>query len=328
MLEFFRKNLFINSLLLLPFCLLIRIKGVIKPIPYNFVSERESSIFNNLMELVSSNWVQGLLASLIVYMQALIINRLCIKHRVAKEMTLIPGLVYITISAVIPDLLSLSPMLIGSTFIIIAVHLLFNTYNSVAAASDIFSAGFLIGLAGVFYFPYYYFFIVSFIALIILKSFTFKERIQHSVAWVIPTLLLWVWEFFNNEPLRVIPDFFWENFGVNQVLFIQDIKSLIISVLIGILVLIFLVNFSNYTKQKVTSTQKKISILYWVMAYSGLVLLMIEHLQYSHIFSFLFPAAIFTTLSLLNFKNKIVAEIIFLVLLIVVVIVQFDLIQL
>jgi hypothetical protein len=146
-LEFFRKNLFINSLLLLPFCLLIRIKGVIKPIPYNFVSERESSIFNNLMELVSSNWVQGLLASLIVYMQALIINRLCIKHRIAKEMTLIPGLVYITISAVIPDLLSLSPMLIGSTFIIIAVHLLFNTYNSVAAASDIFSAGFLIGLA-------------------------------------------------------------------------------------------------------------------------------------------------------------------------------------
>lgn len=279
------------------------------------------------MELVSSSWVQGLLASLLVYVQALIINRLCIKHRIAKEMTLIPGLIYITISAILPDFLSLSPMLIGITFIIIAVHLLFNTYNSAIASSDIFSAGFLIGLASIFYFPYYYFFVISFIALIILKSFTFKERIQHALAWMIPTFLLWVWEYFNNYDQRVIPDFFSANFGINQVLFIQDIKSLIISVLIGILVLIFIFNFTNYTKQKVTSTQKKISILYWVLVYSGIVLLMIEHLEYSHLFTFLFPSAIFTTLSLLNFKNKIISEIIFLILLIVVVIVQFDLIQ-
>ena len=312
---------------MLPFCILIRIKGIVRPFPYDFIADRETSLFDFIYHMGSSLWLQGLLASLVVYTQALIINRLCIKHRIAKEMTLIPGLIFITLSAIIPDLLSLSPMLIGLTFIIIAIHQIFNTYNSTEASSEVFLSGFMIGLAGIFYFPYYYFVTFSFIALIIMKSFTFKERIQHILAWMLPTGLLWSWEFFKNVELKVIPNFFISNFGINQVLFIQDIKSLIISFLIGIMILIFIFNFSNYTKQKVTSTQKKISILYWVIAFSGIVLLMIENLQYSHLYTFLFPAAIFISLSLLNFKNKIVAEILYLTILILVVIVQFDLIQ-
>lgn len=287
----------------------------------------ESSLFINFSSLFEQAWLQGLIASLFVYIQALIINRMSIKHRLSKELTLIPGLVYITLSAFLPDLLSLSPQLIGATFVLLAVSLIFQTYNSTSASSQIFLSGFGIGVAGLFYFPYYYFFIFSFIGLIIMKNFTFKERIQHVLAWVLPTLLLWSWEYFREAPSFVIPDYFSSNLGLNNELFIQDIKSLIISVLVGLMVLIFVFNYSNYNKQKPTATQKKVSILYWTMAYTGFVLSLVEKLEYPHLFLFLFPSAVFIALSFLNFKNKIVAEIAFLVLMIISVIVQFDLIQ-
>lgn len=327
MLEFFRRNLFINSILLLPFCLLLRIKGIVKPVPYVLDKDLASTVFINFYEWIGAPWLQGLVASLFIYIQALIINRLAIKHRLSKELTPIPGLIFITISAVLPDLLTLSPQLIGASFIIIAVSLIFETYNSNDASGQIFSSGFLIGLAGLFYFPYYYFFIFSFIGLIIMKSFTLKERIQHVIAWVLPTFLLLSFEYFVESSKMVIPDYFGPNLGLNNALFIQDVKSLFISILIGLLILVFVFNYSNYNKQKPTATQKKISILYWVLAYTGFVLSLVEKLEYPHIALFLFPSAIFIALSFLNFKNKIIAEIAFLIMLIFSVIVQFDLIQ-
>ena len=295
--------------------------------PYILEERFETSLFISFNEWLTAPWLQGLIASMFVYFQALIINQIAIKHRLSKELTLIPGLIFITISAILPDLLSLSPQLIGATFIIIAVSLIFQTYNSTDAASEIFSSGFLIGFAALFYFPYYYFFIFSFIGLIIMKSFSFKDRIQHVIAWALPTFLLAAWEYFRESKYSILQGYFRDNLSINNSLFIQDIKSLMLSVLMGLLIIIFIFNYSNYNKQKPTATQKKVSILYWVLGYTGFVISLVAKLEYAHIVLFLFPSAIFIAISFLNFKNKIIAEIAFLVLLIISVIVQFDLIQ-
>jgi hypothetical protein len=325
-LEFFKRNLFINSILLLPYAILIRINNLLNPIVVSAQSNH-SSLLEYIYGVLSGPIAQGLLSTILVYIQALLINRLVIKHSLTRENSLIPGLLYILLSAFMTEFLYLSGELIGLTFIITAVYIILKTYNQKEVASDMFGSGFLIGLAGLFYFPYYFFLVISALSFLILKSFTFKDRLQHTVGFFVPTFLLLVWEIFVELDKWVIPNYLLANFKFSFTLLIQDMKGLLVASFIGFFMLLSLYNYSKYLSQKATSTQRKIDILYWVTLFSLASILFTPTVNYSHIIILGFPVSIFIAMSFLSFKNKIAAEIIHLFMIIFAIMIQFKVVE-
>jgi hypothetical protein len=108
---------------------------------------------------------------------------------------------------------------------------------------------------------------------------------------------------------------------------IQDLKGLITAAIIGIFVLIALVSYGRYSQQKPTSTQIKIDVLYWISLFSLLSIIVVKTPGYEHILLLVFPISIFLSMNFLSMKNKIVAEIIHLFMIIFAIIIQFGLIE-
>ena len=326
MLEFFRQNGFISSLALLPYAFLLRINNLINPQIVQ-PSENYSGLTNAVLSWISSPVMQGIVASLLIFFQALLINRLVIKHRISKEATHIPGLLFILLSAFLHDFLFLTPELLSLTFIILAIHVSMTTYNEKEAAGAVFTVGFLIGLSSLFYFPHYYFFLIGLLSLFILKSIDIKDVLQYTTGFILPTFFHSSLEFSIGHSPNVLPSYFYNNLNLSFTFLIQDLKSLIMAVLIGIVMIITLLSYSLYNQQKPTSTQLKINILYWIALFSLLSVVIIKTPGYAHILFLIFPLSIFLAMNFLSAKNRIVAEIVHLFMIIFAIIIQFGLIE-
>lgn len=326
MLEFFKRNVFINSILLLPYAFILRINGLLYPVT---ISQQEyySSFTNWIYSILNSGVSQWVFSCILVFVQALLINRMCIKHKLLKDLNLVPGLIYVLLTASLPDFIQLSPALMALTLIIPCVGIIATTYNNNQVASEIFTSGIFVGIAALLYYPMYYFGVVSFLSILILKSFSFKERLQHLIGIITPTLILLSCEIFIQYDKLVVPNYFLSNFQYDFTLLIQDIKSLFVAIAIAICIIIVIINYGNYMAQKATATQKKIDILYWVSAFSLVSIILTYKTEYTHIHILLFPLSIFLAMSLMAMKNRIFAEIIHFVMMLLVIIVQFKLIQ-
>lgn len=325
MISFFRKNLFINSLLLLPYIVLLRIKSFFIDQPY-VCGDGESYLTKNIFDIFDTVTLQAVLSIVIIYINALMINRIVIKNNLSKENNLVSGLMYVIFASFLLQLLPLSPVLLASPFIILSVQCIFNSYNNLKASDEIFLSGFYMATASLFYFPVFYFFLFTMIGFIIMRSFTFKERIQHIIGWSIPLVLAMAWEYFNMYAAQDIPFYFYSKFGfiwLNGI----PLPVLLLMLFIGILTLICIFSFGTYMSKKVIASQKRVSILYWLMLFSGLTILIYSGLAIDHIHIIAIPFAIFITLNLLEMKNQLWPEILHLLFILLLVILHFDLIK-
>jgi len=134
LLSIFRNNLFINSLLLLPYVILVRVHTLVHPVAYE-VQQGDTFVVEFLFSSISSPIGQSISAILLVYLQAVFLNRLVIKHRLAPDYSLWPGLIYILLT-LMPSFPGLSPHLLANTFILISLDQLFRTYKSPKVADN------------------------------------------------------------------------------------------------------------------------------------------------------------------------------------------------
>jgi len=73
-------------------------------------------VFNNISDAL----IQNIVANLLIFVHVLLINYICIKHKLSREITLFSGLFYVLFVSLLPDNMVLSNALIANTFIIIA----------------------------------------------------------------------------------------------------------------------------------------------------------------------------------------------------------------
>lgn len=88
-----------------------------------------------------------LVSFLFVFWQALIFNRMGIKQELYLERTFIPALVYIIGISLFYDFLTLSPILMGLSFLLLATDKIFKHIRYGVREDEIFLIGFYIGLA-------------------------------------------------------------------------------------------------------------------------------------------------------------------------------------
>ena len=311
MVSIFRNNDVINFVLLLPYAIFLRIYSFIYPATYS-VSEGDTIVSKWLFSSISSPLFQSILAVLIVYAQALIINILTNNHRLHRLPTALAGMIYILLVSSIKEFQLLSPALIGMTFILLATFNVFKTYKQVKASPSIFNATFNCALATVIYPPYFILIFAFFIGFLMMRNFSFKERVQFLIGfgvlfWILGSILFYFnilnWSFLDN--MRP-PGLF------NKSTFTQDHIWISLG-LTAALILTVLINYYNYMKKKVIDIRKKIDFFYWILLCSFLSLIFYPDLQHQH---FLFPAAslaIFLSMSLLILKNKMLAEMLHLI---------------
>ena len=310
MLALFKKNSFFNSMLLLGYAFVLHIipavmgagNGYIFP---NFQSKILAPVFHIL----------------ILFIQAIFINRMVIENRLHRDIMLYPGVFFILYSSIWPEFWSLSHIHFANLMVIWAIHELFQIYKTNNPAIEIFNASFLIGLASIICPPTILYLFLVLIGVNNLKKMELVHPLQIIIGGVLPWFLWFTWQYWRGEGAEVFAA--WApHMGLN----IFEIKLgtyEIIKLAIFCFILLFVVILYNeFRKKKHIQAQKKVDILY--VALINAVIISLFHQPFSwSLMLFAAPVlGIFIGLFFSHVKNQLISETIHFILFVGVIISQ------
>lgn len=327
MIFLFKRNLFIYSLLLLPYACLVRIKSFFPNGQGEEISEPIcSSLWGQFIDTVfPSDFLQSSVAVLLIFFQAVMLNRIVIKNRITKAYTLFPGMFYILLTSVFYDNLGLNVYTVANTFAIASISASFSIYKRFKPEVSLFRSGFWTGMAALFAPFYILLLVLNFVALSSLRTFSVKEMTQIIIGLAAPLITsLAVLYYFE------IPGF-WKSISIDHFgrLLIPALSIEIIFVII-ILLLILIVIFMNGTFQlrKSLPSKKKISILYILLLTTPAVLLANCGMNINILYYLWIPMSIFVSMLVINFKNLAITELLHLAIIAFIINNHFQFIQL
>lgn len=146
-----------------------------------------------------SIWVYHVFGFILMFFQSLLFNSITYKNKLYYENTYVPALIYGLLMSLSSGVYSLSPILMSSTFILLAMNNIFRQVEfRIKADEPILNIGVYLGIAALFYLPTAVF---GFIALIILAFFSSTISRRYFLVFygfALPLLLLMTYLYFND----------------------------------------------------------------------------------------------------------------------------------
>lgn len=122
-----------------------------------------------------SLFIYRVLAAFLLLFQALNLNFIFNQFQVFAQKTYLPALFYMLAGSFFFDLDTLSPLLIGHTFVVYSLRYLIVVSKEGSSNQKLFKAGFFIGLAALSYLPFTFFLIVAYFGVVFFASNTFRS---------------------------------------------------------------------------------------------------------------------------------------------------------
>ncbi|WP_156109112.1 hypothetical protein [Hymenobacter sp. APR13] len=143
---------------------------------YDATAPLAAALFG-LLDVVASRplWLYRILALALLLTQALRLSFVLNRADVHPERGYVAALVYMVLASVTTDLDVLSPLLLGQTFVVLALSALLPTSREGYDNRRLFRAGFLIGVAALCYLPLALFLLVGLFAVIIFAANSFRS---------------------------------------------------------------------------------------------------------------------------------------------------------
>ena len=266
MIQIFRKNWFVFSLLLLPYTVLTRIWIFFETPTVPDFSQNMTPVYSYINQFLPSSYLYNeLIACFLVFICAVLLNNIVIKNRIAREINLIPGMLLIFMSAFHKDTFFVSPLLVSSVILLIGFANIYRIYHRPFAGIYIFNAGFLIGLASLIYIPHILFAGVLFAALFILRKVDIRDFVQ-LVSGMMIVFAFWGFISFWFE----LPLYYLENIPKNFYLInhfkLFKLNEIIILLILGISTLLSIFKYKSFVLKKSIQSQKKVELLYYIIA--------------------------------------------------------------
>ncbi len=304
MLNIFRTNQIAFNVLLIVYILLVRGSSFfINTPPEEYAGQGVLS--DLVIRTIGTNGTWSIIVGMfLVFIQALLINIIVAKFRIANSVSLFPGLFYALLVSLIPEFLPLTPVLLANTFFIIAFWEILESYKKKDSSGHIYNTGFLIAIASMFYFSEITFLLLIIISFGVLRAFSLKELLMMLIGFITPYILASVY-FFWYDLLGV----FWgthviERFAFLDINITASLKSYINLGLILFIGLIVLFSFNRYYAKKNIQSQKNITVIFWSIFFAACSFLFQTNIQFYHFLLFMVPFGILLSFSFLNLKSQ------------------------
>lgn len=307
MLGLFRKNLFINIAMLFLFTVVLRgvlfVQGSATDMPW----QQES--FFDFYQVFPNKAFQIGLSIVLIFIQALLISRYVIEHRLSRALSLVPGAVFVLYVALVLEPESMSMVLFANLFFILGIGNLYRIYKKHKPIGTIFNAGFFLGVATLIYFPYIVFFVTSILGLFSLRAVNLKELIQLTTGFLAAFLLVGIYFFYQNN-LNALSDIVSYNFYLPSFDFSKPLVYLKLGVLI-FCVLSILLYQNSLRKKKKFDAIKKIELTFWQLIMGFILLFFLDNGHDEYLLIMSTPIAILAGLILESKDGYIVKEFLF-----------------
>ena len=263
------------------------------------------------------------MAAVLTFVQALLVNDMVNSNKVLPKKNYLAGAVFIIFSSFFKENLLLSPALISLTFIILATSKIFSLIKKEKSYADVFDVGFLIAIAALFYFPCVLLLVFAYIGLATVRSFNYREWTIVLLGFLSPFIIAFTFYYWNNQG-----DLFFTHVANIQPTgwLLRTPLELVDKIMIGALVLCTgacLVFLPASLYSSLIQVRKFANILVVLMLFVLAALLLQQTMRLNHLVLLALPLGVIAAIVFAQIKNKVVAEVIHLILILLVLAGQF-----
>ena len=182
-----KSNIQLSIILLVLFCLGLWLCGFTfahtEMKPENYKEHILFSFF--LMSHLSDSFLQAI-SLVVILIGAFMINFLAIDQEITLKTNFLPAFFYILMAFSAGTKGAIAPVLVANVFILPAMYFFIKSYRQDFVLSELFKAGLFLGIASFFCIQYILLFPLSFISLIILRPFNWREWVVLFIGIILP----------------------------------------------------------------------------------------------------------------------------------------------
>ena len=159
---------------------------------------------------VLSYRIMGLI---IFFIQAAYFNISLLRHKILTEYNYVPSLVYAILGMLVFNQITLSPALMGLSFILPAFdNLFFHLQARKRFDAQLVNIGILTGIASLFYIPFVYFMIIWVIALLVYSTTIYRRYFLMFYGFIFIFFILWIFYVWKGQADKLYIDYFFSLF--------------------------------------------------------------------------------------------------------------------
>ncbi|MDW3209022.1 MAG: hypothetical protein R8N23_04100 [Reichenbachiella sp.] len=249
-----------------------------------------------------------IISVLLVVIQAGIFNNVMLRNKAYNGSTYVPALLYMVFMNAFFDFLTLSPVLLSMTFVLLAMNNLFKRMDNQTKDELFIFTGVFLGIATLFYLPTFWYFVVTILSLVLYTGSILRRMmlLVYGFAMVVGFASLYFYWFDDY--------LIFQYHVLNSLWIIETIKYLNwteLTIVAAVPLLIFIASVYKVRKLgKYINFQEKIQQVMFMFFLSGFLgLMMAREISTYQLIFFIPTVAFFVTHYLLLIKNWLVAEI-------------------
>jgi hypothetical protein len=316
-LALFRNNQVTTALLLGLFTLLLRLPGILGLIPFDTDSEGDAGFTYSLLLgwAIDKPTVSAILSTLLVFLQAILMNWLVNQSRVNPDRNWLVPMFYVLLASCVSDFQFLSPPLVAATFLPLVYRLIFNIYKGNNTTLLVFDIGLLVATAALIYLPVFWLLPVALLSILHLRSLKVHEVAAFAAGAITPGFLGWALSFLNDQGWEFRHAHFSGLFEFWDLDLSISISTWVKVGFMAFLLLLVFFNYGTYYHKRLIQVQKYNNLLYWLIISVCLTAFLRNIPHAEHFILAATGVGTFLALSFQSLKNKGVAEVLFIALL-------------
>ncbi len=251
------------------------------------------------------------LALIVVFFQCLIFNKLLLDNKAYNENTYVPGLIYGIAMTFFFDFITLTPVVMGQTFILLALNNIFSHIEFRAKRDEkILNIGIYLGIACLFYLPNIIFGLATFIVFLFFTGTVLRRYLLLLFGFTLPLLLAATY-FLVTDRLQ---DFIYSFINPLATFYSQSfIDNISLLVIFAVPMLLLVASFVRINQRaRFTNYQTRLTQVMFVWMVFAILFIIVSTTYAPNTFVVFVPVvAFFLSHYLLLIRRRFISEIIF-----------------
>jgi hypothetical protein len=280
-------------------------------------------LYGVLSSIIGTNPLPGIIFTLLlVGLMAFLIVNLNTYLFFINERTFLPAVIFILLSGLFPQYQVLNPAIFGAMFLMLAIRRIMETYRVSGTAFQFFDAGIFIGIGSLFYANLIWFGIILVAGVIMLRAISLKEIIISFIGILTPFVITFAVYYLLGKDLNELWDIILYNLFGRTGNFEFSKLTIVTLVFTGLLTLRSLTFLFMVINTKKIQARKTFSILMWIMMISLGIFFFLPSVSVEIVWITGIPVSYFLAHYFVFVKKKLMPEIIFTVLFLLIIVIQ------
>jgi len=295
-----------------------------QPVNSTPFDDTESMPLNSLLKLAIGNnhFISTAFSVAVVSLMAYLMVYLNTSVFFINERTFLPAVIYILLGGLFPEYQGLNPAIPASLFLMLAIIKIMDGYRKPGIAYNFFDAGIFISIGSLFYANLIWFGLLVIIGIALLRTGDMTEIAISFLGLLTPYLLTFSLYYVMGKDLRELTSLIENNLFSRTSDYLLSRLTIVTLIYTGIIILVSIFHLFMLLNTKKIKSRQTFYLLTWGLLISIVIYIFLPSVSIEVIWIISIPASYFLTHYFVFAKKKVIPEIFFSVLFILIMLIQ------